>query len=102
MKIEARHLETIRQILSARVPGCEARAFGSRVKGTNKKHSDLDIALVSPDGKKLGWRVVPSLTLDFQESRVPFRVDVLDWHAVPESFRKIIEQKYEIIFPKEP
>ena len=33
----------------------------------------------------------------FEASDLPFRVDVLDWHRISESFHKVIEQAYEVI-----
>jgi len=31
------------------------------------------------------------------ESRLPFRVDVLDYNSISESFRKIIDNEYEVL-----
>ena len=33
----------------------------------------------------------------FEESDLPFRVDVLDWHAISSAFRGVIEKKYEVV-----
>jgi len=33
----------------------------------------------------------------FQESGLPFRVDVLDWHAISPEFRQVIKRKYEVL-----
>ena len=33
----------------------------------------------------------------FEESDLPFRVDLLDWHAIPEHFRATITRRYEVI-----
>ena len=33
----------------------------------------------------------------FEESDLPFRVDVLDWHAISDRFHKVIEKKYEVL-----
>ena len=33
----------------------------------------------------------------FQESGLPFRVDVLDWHAISPEFRLVIKRKYEVL-----
>lgn len=79
------HLETVRRILAEHVPGCEVRAFGSRAPWTAKDYSGLDLAVV-------GWAAVDSDALcrlkdAFEESDLPVRVDVIDWHAVSEGFR---------------
>ena len=33
----------------------------------------------------------------FDESTLPFRVDVLDWHRISPSFRRVIQDKYDIL-----
>ncbi|MFH1717385.1 MAG: nucleotidyltransferase domain-containing protein [Planctomycetota bacterium] len=89
------HLETIKHILAEYVGDCEVRAFGSRGNGTAKKHSDLDLAIVGEG--KLERRVKMLLREAFEESDLPFRVDVIDYNAVSKEFRAIIEDKYEVI-----
>jgi type I restriction enzyme S subunit len=89
------HLETVRQILKDHVPECEVRAFGSRVDWTAKDYSDLDLAVVGSGTLKTG--VLGRLKEAFEESDLPFRVDVLDWHATSPSFQKVIEKQYEVV-----
>lgn len=88
-------LEAIKSILLRHVPGCEVRAFGSRVAGTAKKHSDLDLAVVGDQA--LSLHAMALLKEAFEESTLPFRVDVLDWNAISPEFRKIIEKNYDVI-----
>jgi len=90
-------LTLVRQILQTHVPECEVRAFGSRVRGTNKPHSDLDLVILGA-----GRLPVPRLGLlqeAFRDSTLPFRVDVLDWHAIPASFHDIINDSFETVWP---
>ena len=89
------HLSEVRRILSEHMPDCEARVFGSRVRGRARKYSDLDIALVGD--AKIDERRIESLKDAFADSDLPFRVDVLDWHAISDSFRKVIEKGYEVV-----
>lgn len=89
------HLETVRRILVEHVPQCEVRAFGSRVNSTAKDYSDLDLAVVTPG--KLRDDTLRLLKEAFEESDLPFRVDVLDWHATSPQFQKVIEKQYEVI-----
>ena len=88
-------LEEVKRILRAHVPDCEVRAFGSRVTGRVKPWSDLDLAVIGPT--PMGWRRLGLLTEAFQESTLPFRVDVLDWHETSSSFQAIIAQQYAVI-----
>ena len=83
------HLEIVTQILHEYVPDCEVRAFGSRATWTSKEYSDLDLAIVG--NGPLKWRTLGKLRDAFEESYLPFRVDVLDWHDISDNFRKIIE-----------
>jgi predicted nucleotidyltransferase len=89
------HLEKVRTILRKHVPKCEVRAFGSRVNGTPKDYSDLDLAVVGSG--KLSDDTLRRLKEAFEESDLPFRVDVLDWHATSPEFQKVIEKQYEVI-----
>ena len=86
---------TVNAILAEHVPECEVRAFGSRATWNAKDYSDLDLAVVG-DGP-LDWRVMGRLKEAFEESNLPMRVDVLDWHAISESFRNVIERDYVVV-----
>ena len=85
----------VKEILEEYVPGWEVRAFGSRVTGRTKPWSDLDLAIVGPE--PMGLRRWGRLVEAFQESTLPFRVDVLDWHDVSPSFQAIIDRQYAVI-----
>ena len=89
------HLATVKAILAEHVPDCEVRAFGSRATWTAKDYSDLDLAVVGKGA--LDWETLGRLQEAFEESTLPMRVDVLDWHAIAESFRKVIEQDYAVL-----
>jgi len=86
--IAPEHLETVKMILSDFVPDCEVRAFGSRCDGTAREFSDLDLCVCG--NEKLSWQLLANLKDALMESDLPFRVDLLDCHAMPEHFRKTI------------
>ncbi len=90
--VAACHWDTIQKILAQHVPACEVWAFGSRVKGNARKYSDLDLAVIGP--AKLPRKIAIELKEAFEESNLPFRVDVVDWHTVSKSFQKLIKEKY--------
>ncbi|MDR1052187.1 MAG: nucleotidyltransferase domain-containing protein [Deltaproteobacteria bacterium] len=92
-------LKIIMDILKARAPEGEVWAFGSRRNGTHRKHSDLDLALVGRGRQPLA--VIGNLKEAFIDSTLPYRVDVLDYHAVSSSFREIIDASREVIFRSE-
>ena len=80
----------VADLLRAYLPGMEVRAYGSRVKGTSRPSSDLDlVAFAGPQQH----RQVAELREAFEESNLPFRVDVLVWDEVPASFRDEIARE---------
>jgi predicted nucleotidyltransferase len=90
-------LEVVQTILSRFVPEAEIIVFGSRIHGTAKPWSDLDLAIRAESA--LDWKLLAEIRETFQESELPFRVDVLDWNDITESFRKAIEKSgYKRLF----
>ena len=89
------HLATVERILAKHVPECEVRTFGSRATWTAKDYSDLDLAVVGEG--PLDRRTLGQLKEAFEESSLPMRVDVLDWYAISESFREVIERDYVVL-----
>jgi len=84
-------LGKVQQILKQYIPGEEVRAFGSRVNGTAKKNSDLDLIVMSKIPLTLQQSAM--LAEAFEESDLPFKVDVLDWSVASDRFRKILNNK---------
>lgn len=95
LELESRHFDEIRRILQEHVPGLDVRAFGSRVRGGAKPHSDLDLVVMTDAPLPMPIKV--GLEAAFSESRLPFKVDVLYWDEVSESFRRLIAQGWEPI-----
>ena len=93
--MQPEQLLEVKEILEQHVLGWEVRAFGSRVTGRTKPWSDLDLAIVGPE--PMGLRRRGRLIEAFQESTLPFRVDVLDWHEASPSFQAIIAEHYAVI-----
>lgn len=65
--------------------------FGSRATGTNRMYSDIDLGLQSeseiPFMKKI------NLEDEFENSNLPYKVDVVDFSKVAEGFKKVAMQK---------
>lgn len=93
--LEPRYIELVRRILARYVPKLEVRVFGSRINGTSRAYSDLDLVIVGMDA--LDWQRLNSLKEAFAESDLPFMVDVLDWNQISDEFRKLIDRNYEVI-----
>ena len=77
------------------MPDREVWAFGSRATRTAKDHSDLDLAVIGDE--PLAFGVLADLHDDFSESDLPYRVDVVDWAKVSQSFRKIIRKAQAVM-----
>lgn len=83
----------IGEILAAHLPGVPVHAFGSRVSGTAKTYSDLDIALITDT--PLPVAQVADLAEAFALSDLPFRVDIVEWARIADDFRAVIAARYE-------
>ena len=83
------HLAIVEHILAEYVPECEVRVFGSRATWNARDASDLDLAVIG-DGS-LPNRTLTMLKEAFEESRLPMRVDVIDWNSITDSFRESID-----------
>jgi len=88
-------LEEVQSILNRHLPGCEVRAFGSRVNSTARPFSDLDLAIMT--SSPLDINTLIALRDSFSDSNLPFTVDIVDWSKTGESFRKIIDKDYVVI-----
>jgi predicted nucleotidyltransferase len=87
------HIAIVKNILAEIVPDAMAYVFGSRAAagGTSKKHSDLDLAVKGTG--IIDKKVMRKLTTAFEESDLPFRVDIVDLNTTNENFRVIIEKQ---------
>lgn len=89
--INPEDLKIVQQILKKHLPSsATVRVFGSRVTGTNKKFSDLDLAINADP--PLSLSTMADLLHDFEESNLPYKVDIVDWSTIDESFKEIIRQ----------
>ncbi len=93
-------IQLVREILRKHVPKRRVVAFGSRVTGRAKPFSDLDLAILGDS--PIVARVLAALAEDFDESSLPFRVDVVDWATTAPSFREIISRDAVTLQDAEP
>ena len=86
------HLEIVQNILREHLPaGFQVWVFGSRANWATKDSSDLDLAVEGTDS--LGYKTMIGLEVAFEESDLPYTVDVVDLNAVSDTFRHIVEQQ---------
>lgn len=96
--ITAGQRKTILTLLERHLPGTETWVYGSRAKWTSRPQSDLDLVVfaTTEQGSQVG-----KLREAFEESDLPFRVDLFIWDEVPEQFREQIEADHITIVRQE-
>ena len=96
MKVDDNELKIVQQILHKNLPEYSVWAFGSRVHGRQlKPFSDLDLAIITT--VPLTPERYQALLDAFNDSNLPFKVDVVDWARISASFQSIILEQYEVI-----
>ena len=86
-------LALVRQMLAQRLPGATVQAFGSRVTGWpfgkgSKTYSDLDLAVWPAGG--LTDLALAELRADFEDSNLPWRVDVTLARDLPAALAQLV------------
>ena len=92
--LTAKQRKSIKDLLRQHLPGVEAWAYGSRAKFSSRPNSDLDMVVFATPEQK-GY--VANLAEAFEESDLPFRVDLFIWDEVPERFHKNIQRKRMVL-----
>ena len=86
------HLEIVQGILREYLPeGVKVWVFGSRANWTTKDSSDLDLALEGENA--LSHKLLGVLKDAFDDSTLPYTVDVVDLNRIRGSFRQIVESQ---------
>ncbi len=85
--------KTLRKILSRFLDPKKDKAFlfGSRTMARARKWSDIDIGIKSKE--KIPWNKLILIEEAFEESDLPYTVDVVDFSQVPKKFKQIAERK---------
>ncbi|MBC6444476.1 MAG: nucleotidyltransferase domain-containing protein [Alphaproteobacteria bacterium GM202ARS2] len=94
IELEPEYVALVRAILRRHVPrGVRVYAFGSRAKRLVRvRYADVDLCLRGEG--RVEAKVINALKDAFDESILPYRVDVLDWHTLREPFRSRIEKDF--------
>ena len=99
-KIDIRpdHAKIVHDILEKFVPDNAVWVFGSRAKWLAKEYSDLDLCIIGDT--PLTFITLGLLEEAFEDSDLPYKVDVVDWATTSPEFRKIIKRD-KVIFKTE-
>jgi len=92
--IDPEDLKKLNQLISKYLTGTAVWAFGSRVKGTSRSDSDLDLVVFSMPKQQ---SQVHQLKEALDESNLPFRVDMLVWDEISKEFRENIEKQFVVL-----
>ena len=86
--ITAEQRRTVLALLNRHLPDTTTWAYGSRVKWTSRPESDLDLVVFARPEQSAR---VAELREAFEESDLPFRVDLFVWDEVPENSKRRIK-----------
>jgi type I restriction enzyme S subunit len=94
LDLPTEQLPEVRRLLSEILPGVRIWAHGSRVRGTARRASDLDLLLFIGRADPRLYELREA----FEESDLPFIVDVHVWDEIPAEWREGIERaKVELV-----
>ncbi len=88
--VTEKELEIIKDILLPFREKYEFFAYGSRVRGDFRELSDLDIMIKGANPAKL--ENIEKLKEDFDNSNLPYIVNIVDYFSLTESFYDIIKE----------
>ena len=77
--------EDVTRILREYLPHAEVRLVGSRAKGDAKPYADVDLLIIAD--KPLSPEIRALLNTAFEESNIPYKVDLLDDYDLSSQFR---------------
>ncbi len=89
--ITAEQRRTILALLDRHLSDTAAWVYGSRVKGTSRPASDLDLVVFARPEQSAQ---VAELRDAFEESNLPFRVDLFVWDETPENSKRRIKAEH--------
>jgi len=98
IQVPAQEQKVILALLKAHLSNTTVWIYGSRVTGTALPQSDLDMAIFSSPDQRLQ---VSDLKEAFDESNLPFRVDLFVWDEIPKQFKANIEVEHFELVGKE-
>lgn len=90
------HLRYIYGQIERHLSDCIVWAFGSRITHSHRPSSDLDLAVhCDSDTVK---QIIPKLKDIFEESDLPFKVQILDYNRLPPNMQENIKKKYVVLY----
>lgn len=90
--LQKKYLDQIKKILWQHLDPKKDKTFifGSWAVGDNRKFSDIDIGIKST--RKIPYPTIFKLKNAFEESNLPYTVDVVDFASTTKKFREVAKQ----------
>ncbi|MGB1090482.1 MAG: nucleotidyltransferase domain-containing protein [Oceanobacter sp.] len=93
LNVTQQELEIVQSILKQQLPeNMRVLAYGSRVTSKAKRFSDLDLAIQLNDKQALTLSQLAALSDAFDESELPWKIDILDLNSAPEASVETVER----------
>lgn len=82
IQMDVHHYQIVKNILDRY--NIKVKVFGSRATGKANKFSDLDLVILKPIEKS----TFIAIKNDFEDSNLPYKVDLIQWDDLDESFQQ--------------
>jgi len=85
--LDEKYINFIKKAFDERLNNYKLYLFGSRAKGRARKYSDIDLAV---DSAELTDKIKSDLEIYFEDSTIPYEIDIVDLNNISEKFKNII------------
>lgn len=92
--VTEQQFERIEALIKQYIPNMPVWFYGSRVAHTARPNSDLDMVVFAEPNQRAD---VSELKEAFEESDLPFRIDLFIWDEIPESFHANIKKQHVVV-----
>ncbi|MFM7390242.1 MAG: restriction endonuclease subunit S, partial [Vampirovibrionales bacterium] len=94
LDLKTNEKKIVLDLLKRYIPHVGVWAYGSRARWNARPDSDLDLVAFANDTDK---RAIADLKEAFEESDLPFKVDLFVWAKVPEHFHTTIQKEKVVV-----
>ena len=91
IQLQPEHAQIVRKVFDTVLPGAQVWVFGSRATGKARPFSDLDLLITQPS--KRTWAQRADLSDAFEESALPFLVDVVPISVLAPGFAERVNRE---------
>ncbi len=93
INLDTQQQSIVRSILHQHIPHATVWAFGSRVSGSARHTSDLDLTVISP----IDTPALLTVREAFSESDLDIKIDIIRWHDLPLPLQQHIVNHHVIV-----